>query len=154
MIEVVRVKDELSPQIIQFASNCVQETKLDSLGVKLDSKVFIDTLFSFATDPKKVFFIAKSNGEAIGTIFGEINVLAFTSIPIIVECYFRVREDFRGYGVAKMLVKAFEDWGKEQGCEVCVFGVNHFASTDPSLANSFLTNGGYIHYGTSYFKRI
>mgnify|MGYP001803766697 CR=1 FL=1 len=117
---------------------------------------FCDTYFEVAAEllideEKCCFLIAERNGEIVGALPGAV----VDHYPISPELKLSdvavfVRPDSRGAKVAKMLIKAYEEWGVKQGAKDSFLGV----TTGHHRVGALYERLGYNNVGGFYHKDL
>lgn len=107
---IIQVKKEDVSDVAHLAVQMWGDAQLEELA---------DEMSEIIEGEEAVIFVAKENGQIVGFAQCQLRhdyVEGTESNPVgYLEGIF-VSEEFRKQGLAKKLLKACEDWAKEQGC--------------------------------------
>ncbi len=122
-VEVVQYKEEDITSIIELVSAFHKEV-IEEYGLKLDrEKLFYEIEKQIPTS----FFLKNSSGY-IGVLGGKVIELDGLSEKAYHESVWYVKPGYRKYGIK--LVKAAEQWARENGCTKFLMVCMHNSKTD------------------------
>lgn len=90
--------------------------------------------------PSDRIFIAENNNEVVGYIHGSDYECTYSD-PLKNIMAIVVRDDCRGKGVGRMLIRSVENWAKSDNC----IGVRLVSGYDREKAHEFYLHCGYCH---------
>ena len=85
-------------------------------------------------------YVAQLNGRVVGYAHGSGYLCTYRS-PMKTLVAICVEEAARGKGVGKALLRAVEDWAREDGCR----GVRLMSGFERGAAHEFYEHNGYVH---------
>ena len=93
-----------------------------------------------------LFLVSETDGVVDGAILGMVAPIWYVGALTASELALWVSPDRRSKGVARSLIEAFEDWGREQGVE-------YFTMSDLSVDGTYPAGGMFEHMGYKPFER-
>ena len=104
-------------------------------------KVMKSAMFAIQNKDHQIFIAVGEDNEVLGFMWGCISGQIWSDDPVGHDVFLYVRPQFRGYGIAKSLVKMFLDWCKACGCKGVQCGANSGIQDDAPAVNMYKSLG-------------
>jgi GNAT superfamily N-acetyltransferase len=118
--------------------------------IKLDSNHFVTNLNNVIESPEYFFYVSEHESEVVGYLSGAKNYTMFSSQPMAIEIGWFMSPEYRGSKDGIKLLSKFEEWAKENECEVISMGDLAKVQDLGSLYN----RRGFELYERTYIKEI
>ena len=107
-------------------------------------------LEGLATSDNTVVFVLEKDNSIIGFLVGMWSEHLFSDSRVASELGFFIEEDHRGGRAFLKLIKAYEEWAKEQSCDcICMSDI-----TEIQTLETLYSRFGYSKAETSYIKEL
>ena len=113
MVEIREAQEQDDLDVLMLAKKFVRESGSD---LPFDRDHLHANIFNMISNPAFVLLTAWKGGDLIGLLAGTKTPTLFSSALIAAELSWYVDPEFRDGTTGLKLVKAFEKWGKDNGC--------------------------------------
>jgi len=137
---------DLLNQVIELGHNMHSESRFRIFRFE-DQKIC-----QLLQQPNVFCVLAKQDEEYIGFFAGIITELWFGTEKAAYDLAFYIKPEHRGGFVSVRMIKAFEQWAKQQGC--CTINVGSSAQISTDSARRLYTRLGYNECGFLAHKEI
>lgn len=149
---VEKFNGELSQEFVAYVVKAASGSTMSKAGVTIDQDKLGATIKDYAFNENKVIFLAKCEGEVIGSFMGHINEVTFTTDKMAYETYTWIMPEYRGNHIGQLMLDMFEDWATKKGCKAVVFGVDILVDKDLLPAEKMLEGSGYKFFEKKFIK--
>lgn len=113
MVEIREAVEQDDLDVLMLAKQFVKESGHD---LPFDRDHLHMNIKAMIHNPAFVLLTAWEGGDLIGLLAGTKTITLFSTAPVAVELSWYVDREFRDGSTGLKLLKAFEQWGQDQGC--------------------------------------
>lgn len=119
--------------------------------VQFNEEHYFKTWYKMLASEKGVIFILDDDGHCLGGVGGTLATLPLTGKTVALEMFWYILPEYRGTGGVRLL-KRFEEWAREQGCDEVVMILLECSMADK--LDKFYQRIGYAPMERSYRKEL
>lgn len=151
-VRVIALQNDDVEEVLMLARIMHQESQTYR-QFPFDDAVFRGWLIAAVNEPKRFFCgVAEQDNEIVGAMLGVSMNMLFSSSKMASELGLFVRPAYRGGRAGLKLVRAFEEWARNNGCSLITVGVS--AGITDERAVKFYEKLGFEKHGVALRREI